>query len=174
MENGDLSRCGINIIVPGNHTNRISARFVVNQSKLVKLSRPYRVGLKIPTILRGISALIMWSLNKMSKKITLQDLDIWCENLLKAFPDNPKCAFDGKPVDVTLMGIDTSCPYHRLLHDQFLYNEGGHELQLQMAEGNLTREAYRLDFHCWMIRKGKEVCDAIVLEMASAPLNWEC
>lgn len=111
---------------------------------------------------------------KKPETITLADLDIRCQALLKKFPGNPKCELDGKPVDVTLTGADTSCPYHRLLHDQFLYEEGGHELQLKMAEGTLTREAYRLNFQCWMLRKGKVACDAIVLEMANDPLNWEC
>lgn len=107
----------------------------------------------------------------MSKTITLKDLDIRCENLKKEYPENPTCSFTGgcdKPVDVTPgMGIDTSCPYHRLLFDYWMYEVLGEAPHPHKA----TR---RRLFREWTEKIGKDECDRIVLEMANDGINWTC
>lgn len=110
----------------------------------------------------------------MSKKIILNDLVIRCQNLRKQFPDNPKCALCENPVDVTLLGPDTTCPYHRLLHDHWMYEEDGDEFSQQVIEGKLSREDYRAKFQKWMNSLTKDERDEIVLEAANDGINWVC
>lgn len=112
---------------------------------------------------------------KNIKKVTFKDFDVRYENLKKENPSLPNCSFEGckNPVDITAMGMDSSCAYHRLLHDEFLYNGGGQEIH-PMAPKGLSREEYRKKFKEWADKLGKKKCDAIVLKMAQEPLNWAC
>jgi len=104
----------------------------------------------------------------MSKKITLKDLEIRCAGILKKNPDIPHCTVKGckNPIDHTEgMGWDTSCPYHRLLFDWWLY---------EVRQGDIPEDqrARRSAFSIWTKKLGKNGCDTIVLRMANDAINW--
>jgi hypothetical protein len=112
------------------------------------------------------------TMKKKSEKVTLKDLDVRCANILRDFPDIPRCSFAGcdKPVDGTEgMGWDTSCPYHRLLFDWWLYN---------VIEGDMvilkSERLRRSMFAKWVQATGEKDCNKIVLKMAKDPINWSC
>ena len=107
---------------------------------------------------------------KRQKRITLKDLEIRCNGILEKNPDIPRCSFKGckNPIDHTEgMGWDTSCPYHRLLFDHWLYNH---------ARGNPPKDqkARRRKFAMWVKTLGKWKESMIVLKMANDPINWSC
>lgn len=115
--------------------------------------------------------------NMTEEKVTLKDVDIRCKGIReKAKEPVPDCSFKGctNPIDWTEgMGWDTSCPYHRLLHDHFLYNEGGDRIHPN-HNPETTREEYREEFRKWAEKTGKKECDRIVVEMANWAGNWMC
>ena len=105
---------------------------------------------------------------KLEKKYLINDLiKIRVHSLLKANPS--KCTYHdcNLPLDNTTLGWDTSCPYHRLLFDHWLY---------EIAEdiNHYTKQGKRSAFTQWVNRTGKEECDKIVDEMSNVPINWEC
>ncbi len=104
-------------------------------------------------------------------KITLADLEERCINIRKDYPDIPNCSVEGckNPVDGTVgMGWDTTCPYHRLLFDWWLY-----EVDPENAMHKKTH-IRRGKFKSWMKKIGKSRCDQIVLNMSNDPINWAC
>lgn len=83
----------------------------------------------------------------------------------------PNCTFKGckNPIDYTDgLGWDTSCFYHRLLFDWWLYNVGDN--RARSLDTKIRRDA----FYSWVEKCGKLACDRMVLEFAQDPLNWAC
>ena len=113
---------------------------------------------------------------KKAKPLTLEDLEIRYKSLREKNPQMPNCSFKGcvNPLDWTgRMGWDTSCSYHRLLHDYFLYevDETKHHYN---TPGGLSVGEYREMFRAWVKKTGKKRCDKIVVKMMSDVLNWAC
>jgi len=107
---------------------------------------------------------------KLEKKYLINDLiKIRVHSLLDANP--PRCSYPdcNLPLDNTTLGWDTSCPYHRLLFDHWLYEIAGPDINSYK-----TRQGKRSAFTQWVNRTGKKVCDEIVDEMSKVPINWEC
>ena len=103
--------------------------------------------------------------------ITLEDIQKRADGILKKSPEVPRCGTLGceNAIDHTKgMGWDTSCPYHRLLFDHWLYEVD------QEAAMDENQERRRAAFDKWIKETGKEECDRIVLEMAQWPGNWMC
>ena len=98
--------------------------------------------------------------------ITLDDLEERYTNIRKLFPDRPKCAFSkcNNPAD-----MDTTCAYHRLLFDHWMYEVVGGSVFVRM-----TQRGRRNAFTRWVHKLGPQTCDAIVLDMAQDAINWEC
>jgi len=106
---------------------------------------------------------------KLEKKYLINDLiKIRVHSLLKSKP--PICGYKdcNLPIDNTSLGWDTSCPYHRLLFDWWLYNIAYHPVSLYSKRGE------RIAFTRWINKIGKDECDKIVNEMSRVPINWEC
>jgi len=107
---------------------------------------------------------------KLSKEYLINDLiKLRVHGLLPS--SSPECGFEGctLPIDHTMMGWDTSCPYHRLLFDYWMYEIRGTNHIL-----DIKREEKRRLFREWVTLTGKDGCDKIVDEMSHVPLNWEC
>ena len=105
----------------------------------------------------------------LNKKYLINDLiKIRVHALLKAHP--PKCSTKGcnLPIDNTTLGWDTSCPYHRLLFDHWLYEVVGQDINHYSQKGR------RNAFTRWINKTGKKECDKIVKEMSKDGINWEC
>lgn len=106
----------------------------------------------------------------LEKKYLINDLiKIRVHSLLKA--KSPECGYRdcNLPIDKTSLGWDTSCPYHRLLFDHWLYNIAGQDINHYK-----TSQGKRSAFTQWVNRAGKKQCDEIVDEMSNVPINWEC
>lgn len=100
--------------------------------------------------------------------ITMKDLDIRCKGILEKNPKVPRCSTKGcqNPIDYTEgMGWDTSCPYHRLLFDWWLY-------EIRQGDIPTNQKARRRIFAMWVKKIGKKKADKIVLKMANDPINW--
>lgn len=108
---------------------------------------------------------------ELEKKYLTNDLiKIRVHALLKANPS--KCGYHdcNLPIDRTDgMGWDTSCPYHRLLFDYWLYDIAGPDINHYK-----TKQGKRSAFTQWVNRTGKKRCDEIVDEYSKIPINWEC
>lgn len=105
---------------------------------------------------------------KLEKKYLINDLiKIRVHSLLKANPS--RCTYPGcnLPLDNTTLGWDTTCPYHRLLFDHWMYN-------IAESLNHYTKQGKRSAFTQWVNRTGKEECDKIVDEMSKVPINWKC
>ena len=104
--------------------------------------------------------------------VTLEDFEIRYKNLRREHPDIPICSVEWceNPADITEMGLDSSCAYHRLLFDSWMYSLSTREIMGLMGD---TVERRKL-FKQYMNRLGKEKCDKIVLEMAQEAINWAC
>jgi len=108
--------------------------------------------------------------SELEKKYLTNDLiKIRVHSLLKS--KAPECGYRdcNLPIDKTSMGWDTSCPYHRLLFDHWLYNIAGQDILHYK-----TQQGKRSAFTQWVNRTGKERCDEIVDEYSKVPINWEC
>jgi len=105
--------------------------------------------------------------------VTLKDLEIRYENIRKANPKVKLCSSKGckNPVDTTELGEDTSCSYHRLLFDHWLYETMNPE---KFHHYYTNQRARRSAFTRWQHKIGKEECDKIVLRLAQEPINWDC
>lgn len=106
---------------------------------------------------------------KLEKKYLINDLiKIRVHSLLKSKP--PICGYkDCKlPIDNTTLGWDSSCPYHRLLFDHWMYQEAGQDIGIYSKRGR------RIAFTRWINKTGEKICDSIVDEMSKVPINWEC
>ena len=102
--------------------------------------------------------------------ITLKDLEIRYKGIRKKSPDVPNCSYPKcpNPIDcVETMGWDTSCAYHRLLFDEWLYN---------VIDGDIptlrNKKIRRKRFGEWVKKIGKKKADKIVLSMANDGINW--
>ena len=107
---------------------------------------------------------------KLSKEYLTNDLiKLRVHGLLPS--GSPECGYEGCafPIDHTLMGWDTSCPYHRLLFDYWMYEVFGTEKILE-----IEREEKRRLFREWVSTSGKKECDRIVEEMSNDSINWKC
>jgi hypothetical protein len=106
--------------------------------------------------------------------ITFADFDARYKNLKEKYPDIGKCSVKGcnNPRDITPgLGVDSSCAYHRLLFDYWIY---------EVVEGNKANYYFtnqrerRAAFTRWRNNAGKETCDKIVLALAQEGINWQC
>ena len=86
-------------------------------------------------------------------------------------PSLPECAWpdckelvDGTPG----LGMDSSCPYHRLLFDHWLYEVSNAEILA------LPRDERNKFVSAWVEKVGKDKCDSIVDEMSRDGINWKC
>ena len=108
---------------------------------------------------------------KLEKKYLINDLiKIRVHGLLKS--KAPECTYHdcNLPIDHTDgMGWDTSCPYHRLLFDHWLYEVIGPDIAHYK-----TQRGKRSAFTQWVNKTGKGECDKIVDRMTKDPINWEC
>lgn len=105
---------------------------------------------------------------ELETKYLINDLiKIRVHSLLKI--KAPECGYPGcnLPIDNTMLGWDTSCPYHRLLFDYWLYN-------VVDDLNRYTKQGRRSAFTQWVNRIGKKRCDEIVDEFSKVPINWEC
>jgi len=83
----------------------------------------------------------------------------------------PKCTYHdcNLPIDYTEgLGFDTSCPYHRLLFDHWLYGIAEQKISTYSKRGR------RIAFTRWCNKTGKKQCDKIVDEMSKDGINWKC
>lgn len=114
----------------------------------------------------------------MVKKKLLEMIDVRnariqeanAKRIKKGWEGIPKCTWPGCKhlVDATEgMGMDTSCPYHRLLFDYWLYN-------VQTNINELSKQGRRSAVTQWVNKLGKDKCDKIVDEMSRDPINWMC
>lgn len=103
---------------------------------------------------------------------TLEDFEIRYEKTRKAHPKIRKCSVTGcdNPRDTTMMGEDTSCAYHRLLFDAWMYGLDGDKATYYFG----NQRARRTAFTKWRNKLGQEACDKIVLHLAQEPINWAC
>ena len=104
----------------------------------------------------------------LNKKYLINNLiKIRVHSLLKS--KAPECTYPdcNLPIDNTALGWDTSCPYHRLLFDHWLY-------EITDINSYKTQQGKRSAFIQWVNRTGKKQCDEIVDEMSHVPINWEC
>ena len=97
--------------------------------------------------------------------VTLGDFEQRYQNILKDNPKIERCSFRSckNPVDG-----DTTCAYHRLLFDHWMYEVKGMKIAQMSTRGR------RIAFSRWVNKTGKEICDAIVLDMAQYSINWVC
>lgn len=105
------------------------------------------------------------------KKITLKDFDERYKWIRKNVPNVADCGFAccSNPVDATPgLGVSTTCAYHRLLFDWWLYEVVKDH---RILEDTVKR---RRAFKKWVYDIGKEKADKIVLQMAQDGINWEC
>lgn len=106
---------------------------------------------------------------ELNKKYLINDLiKIRVHSLLKA--KAPECGYKdcNLPIDNTEgMGWDTSCPYHRLLFDHWLY-------EVIDIDSYKTQQGKRSAFTQWVNKAGKKYCDEIVDDMSQVPINWKC
>ncbi len=105
--------------------------------------------------------------------ITLEDFEIRYKKLREANPKFKKCSVVGcsNPRDITTHGEeDSSCAYHRLLFDAWLYSLD-HDKAMYYFENQRAR---RSAFTKWRNRHGEKVCDEFVLKLAQEAINWAC
>ena len=108
----------------------------------------------------------------MMDELTLADFEIRYSRLRAERPDLPVCSVEGceNPCDITMLGVDTTCAYHRLLFDYWSTEIRNPKMSYYMK----NQEARRASFARWLKYTGKEKCDRIALEMAREPINWMC
>lgn len=108
----------------------------------------------------------------MTMEITLDDLEIRYNGIKEKNPKIPKCSkIECKnPIDWAgpHMGWDTSCAYHRLLFDYWIYEIVNQDLVV------MERQERRIEFDKWIKSIGQEKADEIVLMMANEKINWMC
>ena len=103
---------------------------------------------------------------KMNEKITLNDFEKRYSNIRKDNPNVSECSVKSCKNPIDLNG--TTCAYHRLLFDHWMYEIKGRDIF------NMSRRGIRIAFSRWMNKTGKEICDSIVLDMAQYEINWIC
>ena len=108
----------------------------------------------------------------MSKTVTFSDFAIRYKNLKDQNPELGTCSVKGcnNPQDITMMGVDSSCSYHRMLFDWWFGVLDSEKIDYYFVNQRARRSA----FTKWRNKLGKEACDKIVLKMAQEAINWEC
>jgi len=107
---------------------------------------------------------------KIEQKITLADFEKRYELIRKVFPKVKNCSVKGckNPRDMTSLGEENCCSYHRLLFEFWVCDViHGH------TENFVSRRGVRFAFAKWRTKIGKESCDDIVLELSQETINWE-
>jgi len=104
--------------------------------------------------------------------ITLADFELRYKNIREQHPELGKCSVKGcnNPQDITMMGEDSSCSYHRLLFDWWTGTLDYDNILYYFT----NQRARRTAFTKYRNRLGVEECDKIVLMMAQDAINWEC
>lgn len=84
--------------------------------------------------------------------------------LRKELPNLPDCKIEGcnNPVDVTMMGQDTCCIYHRMLWDYYMYPR----------VDTMNVEDIRKGFFEWLQETPKDELDKCAIYMGNDKLNW--
>ena len=103
--------------------------------------------------------------------ITLDDFEKRYANIRKQHPYIGQCNTEGcrNPPDITPgLGLDSSCAYHRMLFDFWLYERM--DPIPEMENTLLRREA----FGKWNDVITDQVRDDIVLKSAQEQINWAC
>lgn len=104
-------------------------------------------------------------------KIKLIDFEKRYVKIRERYPHIGQCIHQGcpNPPDLTpSLGLDSSCAYHRLLFDYWLYEVM--EPTREMEHILLRREA----FGKWNDKLDTETRNKIVLRLAQEAINWEC
>lgn len=103
--------------------------------------------------------------------VKLEDFKKRYENIRKQHPHIGQCVHEGcpNPPDITPgLGLDSSCAYHRLLFDHWLYEVM--EPVPEMEKTLLRREAYGK----WDDTIDDYLRNKIVLRIAQDAINWGC
>ena len=104
--------------------------------------------------------------------VTFEDFEVRYKKIREKYPTIKDCTVEGctNPRDITEgLGVDTTCSYHRLLFDFWIYEV----LDVDETKKFITdRSARRKAFSSWMLAMGKDHCDEIVLKMAQDKINW--
>lgn len=110
---------------------------------------------------------------KVSLVITLKDFDIRYKSILEEDSNRKRCSITGcsNPVDRTLIGEDTTCAYHRLLFDWWIYEVLTHKQFIHYLKSQKGR---RRAFTNWRNKLSNKEQDGIVLKMAQDAINWIC
>lgn len=104
--------------------------------------------------------------------VTFDDFEVRYTNIRRDHPDIGRCSVVGckNPRDITLMGVDSSCSYHRMLFDAWMYALDSDKANYYFK----NQRARRTAFTKWRNKLGEEACDSIVLRLAQEPINWKC
>ena len=105
--------------------------------------------------------------------VTFADFEVRYANLRRSHPKIRQCTIPGckNPRDITEgLGEDTSCSYHRLLFDAWMYGLEGDKVTYYFH----NQKARRTAFTKWRNKLGKDACDKIVLRLAQEGINWVC
>lgn len=107
--------------------------------------------------------------------VTLKDFEIHYQKILEENPKARQCSVRGcsNPQDVTILGWDTCCAYHRLLFDYWTYEVMSRDFD-QVMKYIRNQRARRIAFTRWRNKIGKAECDRIVLGLAQDAINWTC
>ena len=104
--------------------------------------------------------------------VTFEDFEIRYKNIRDTDPGWERCSIKGcnNPRDTTMMGADTTCAYHRLLFDAWMYELDSEKAMYYFENQRARRSA----FTRWRNKLGKSVCDELVLKLAQEGINWVC
>jgi len=105
--------------------------------------------------------------------VNWKDFEVRYANIRKNNPNIENCSFEGclNPVDITEgMGKDTTCAFHRLLFDFWIYEVCVDPMKVIAY----SKEERRRRFTEWTNKIGIEKQKEIVLEMAQSTINWMC
>lgn len=102
--------------------------------------------------------------------VTIKDFAKRYANIRERYPHIGQCNHEGcrNPPDITSMGVDSSCSYHRMLFDHWLYEKM--DPVPEMEHTLLRREA----FGKWNDGIDDFLRDKIVTHAAQDAINWEC
>lgn len=115
---------------------------------------------------------LLYAFEAEDRSITLEDLEIRYANIRRDYPEIRRCSVVGckNPRDITMMGIDSSCAYHRLLFDAWSYDLDSDKMMYYIGNQRARRSA----FTRWRNQHGEKTCDEFVLKLAQEGINWTC
>jgi len=119
---------------------------------------------------------LLYAFEAEDRSITLEDFEIRYKNLREANPKLKKCSVVGcsNPRDITTHGgEDSSCAYHRLLFDAWMYGLDSHDVN-KVSYYFHNQRARRSAFTRWRNKHGEKTCDEFVLKLAQEGINWAC